>query len=222
MIKLFFGLPGCGKTTIYTMFAKTVSDQINKDIVKSRRKKKYKPKCQYNMVYGNVHLSGINNYTYIDFEWLGKYDMRGGLILIDEASIECDSRDFKVFPKYTKDYLMVHRHYQNDLVFFTQYYDRVDKTIRNLAQETYYVYKGSLSGKLFTRYYKIPYGVDIPSRKSLEDKQYGEIVMGFCQPSFFSRLMSPWLFRPKYYKFFDSWEAPELPPLPRSAERKAE
>ena len=32
--------------------------------------------------------------------------------------------------------------------------------------------------------------------------------------NFFIRLFCPKLYRPKYYRYFDSWELKELPPLP--------
>lgn len=79
--KSFFGLPGCGKTTILTKLAY--------DAVRSRR---------YKNVFSNVPLS-ICGVTYLDNSCIGKYILEDGLILIDEASLYADSRDHANFSK---------------------------------------------------------------------------------------------------------------------------
>lgn len=72
-------------------------------------------------------MFGLSNYTRIKFSYLGVYDIRDCLLLIDEATIEVDSRDFKGFKKETKEFMLLHRHYNVDIVFFTQQWDGIDK-----------------------------------------------------------------------------------------------
>ena len=212
MISLYFGLPGCGKTTMYTKLAVDADILIEKD--KKRVAKGKKPFCPYKHIYGNVPLFGLSNYTRIKFSYLGVYDIRDCLLLIDEATIEVDSRDFKGFKKETKEFMLLHRHYNVDIVFFTQQWDGIDKKIRVITDRVYYLYKDPLTAKWFTRMYRVPYGIIIPDPKKDSSEKLGEIVQGYCRPSFFVRVFSPWLYRKKYYKYFDSWDAPRLKPLP--------
>lgn len=195
-VKLYFGLPGCGKTTLLTALA-----------LKAVKKKKYRN------VYSNVPLK-IFGVTYINNECIGKYVLEDALILIDEATLYADSRDYKSFGKNQITYFLEHRHFNVDIVLFTQQWDGVDKKIRVITDRVYYVYKGIFLGKWFTRYYRVPYGIIIPDRRDSSQK-LGEIVQGYCKPNFLIRLFSPWLYRPKYYDYFDSWDRPAgFDPLP--------
>lgn len=156
----------------------------------------------------------IPGLTYIDIKDLGRYSITDGCVLIDEATLQFDSRAYKSFAKETLTFFLLHRHYNVDIVLFTQQWDGVDRKIRVITDRVYYVYKGLLLGHWFTRYYRVPYGIIIPDPKDGGEK-LGEIVQGYCKPGFMQRLFGGWLFRPIYYKYFDSWEAPKLPPLPR-------
>ena len=67
MISLYFGLPGCGKTTLLSKFAL--------DACRKGRK-----------VYGNIPLA-IQGYTRIDNNCVGHYDLSDSLLLIDEGTL---------------------------------------------------------------------------------------------------------------------------------------
>lgn len=193
-VSLYFGLPGCGKTTLFTHFAK-----------KGLKSKKYVN------VYGNVRLA-LDGYTYIDNDCIGKYELINSLILIDEATLFADNRSYKSFPKHLVEFFMMHRHDNVDIILFTQQWDGVDKKIRVITDRVYYVYKPFLIGRWVSKYYRIPYGIIIPDKDGSE--KYGEIVQGYYKPNIFVRLFSPYIFRPLYYKYFDSWERTPRPPLP--------
>lgn len=195
-VKLYFGLPGCGKTTLLASMAYKA--------VRSKR---------YQSVYSNVELS-IPGVTFVDNSVIGRYDLRNCLILIDEGTLFADSRHHKEFPKEVCTYFMLHRHYNADIVIFTQGWDSMDKRIRQITDRVYYVYKTPLMGLIFTRYYRIPYGIIIPDPKKNTGSQLGEIIQGYCKPSFIVRLFSHRIFRPRWYKYFNSWVTKELPPLP--------
>lgn len=195
-VSLYFGLPGAGKTTILSYLAKKAIKQ-----------------GRYRNVYSNVRLN-IFGVTYIDNSCIGRYDLSDCLILIDEATLFADSRDYKSFGKDKITYFLEHRHYNADIVLFTQQWDGVDRKIRVITDRVYYVYKGIFLGKWFSRYYRIPYGIIIPDPKKDTSEKLGDIVQGYCKPNFLIRLFSPWIYRPSYYRYFDSWERPVLPSLP--------
>lgn len=195
-VSLYFGLPGSGKTTILAMLA-----------LKALRKSKYQH------VYSNVFLN-IPGIVYIDNACIGMYELRDCLLLIDEATLFADSRDFKNFSKGRLEYFLEHRHRNADIILFTQQWDGVDRKIRTITDRVYYVYKGLFTGKWITSCYRIPYGIIIPDKKKTSGEKLGEIVQGYSKPPFIVRLFAKRIYRPKYYKYYDSWELVELDPLP--------
>lgn len=196
-VSLYFGLPGAGKTTIMAAHAKRALGR----------------RSPYKNVFCNVKLN-LNNLIYIENSDIGKYQIENGLLLIDEATLEFDSRDYKNFSKRLVTFFLLHRHYNVDIELFTQQWDGVDRKIRVITDRVYYIYKGIFTCHWFSRYYRVPYGIIIPDPKNSSEK-LGEIIQGYAKPGLIGRLFGGWIFRPKYYKFFDSWEAPRLPELPR-------
>lgn len=194
-VSLYFGLPGCGKTTTLASIAYSAIKH-----------------SKYKYVYSNVQLS-IPGVTVIDNDIIGYKSLRDCLLLIDEATLFADNRDYKAFSKERIQYFLEHRHYNADIVLFTQQWDAVDRKIRVITDRVYYVKKGWILGHWVTRIERIPYGILFPDPRKSGEK-LGEIVQGYSKPPFLARLFSRWVIRPKYYKYFDSWEAPELEPVP--------
>jgi len=200
MIKGYFGLPGCGKSTF---LAKIAQRYISKGIRV--------------FVLKDYPVDGC----YL-FEWsdLGKYDMSGSVILIDEISLYADNRDFKLFAKAVKKYFILHRHYYCDVIWFTQQYDGVDRKIRELT--TCLMYVKTLGN--------ISYATRV-DRFIHIDKEQKDIRTGYKISGILSMIFSIFTrsfeicFRPKFYKYFNSFEAPELPekdfPLFRIADTEA-
>ncbi len=186
MITGYFGLPGCGKSTFLAKFAQHYISLGYK-------------------VY--VHQDSPVDGCYL-FNWLdlGRYDMSNSVILIDEISLKADNRDYKNLQEHIKKFFILHRHYHCDIIWFTQQYDGVDRKIRELTTCLYYI----RSAGLFS------YAIRI-DRFIWVNKEQKQIVVGFKISNFF-RVLFAWLngsmklcYRPKYYKYFDSYEAPELP-----------
>lgn len=194
-ITLWVGLPGCGKTTLLTAHA-------------------YQLRRQYAHVYTNVDLA-VPGVIRIEPEWLGVYDIRDGVVLLDEGSIWADCRDYKAMTKKMSNWLMLHRHYGCDVRVYTQRFGGVDVKIRNLCTRVYYVRKAGLLGRWITSYTPITYRLIVPK----DGDKVGDIVEGYQQLGLINKLIATrYCFRPRWYRYFDSWSAPPLPPLPPGKE----
>lgn len=189
MITCFFGLPGCGKSTL---LAKIATKEL---------KRIHKGKSRYRRVLSNYYIKGCQKLV---FSELGRVDMSESLILIDEISLDADSRDYKEFSKHFKQFFILHRHYGTDIIYATQQYDGVDRKIRELTHNLYYMKKIGPITYATTIFRKITISED------------SEIKMGYVFPSLMkilTDLKNTMIFcwRPRYYKYFDSFDAPELP-----------
>lgn len=194
-VSLYFGLPGCGKTTMLSYLAlKAIKG------------------TKYDNVYSNVELN-IPGIIYIPDDVIGKYELHDGLLLIDEATLFADSRDYKNFSKGRLEFFLKHRHRNIDIILFTQQWDGVDRKIRVITDRVYYVFKGVFLGHWFSTIWKIPYKVMFPNE---DGDRAGEIIMGYVKPPIFVRFFAKKVYRPPLYKYFDSWELDPLPELPSS------
>lgn len=192
MVCLYFGLPGAGKTTVATSLALQFSEPSLSN--------------PYRHVYHNVKSMKVPGATYIDNECIGKFDISDSAIIIDEAQLFADNRDYKTFNKDLKEFFFGHRHYNCDIFLFSQQWDSLDKKIRSITDRVYYVYKPKILGMFMTNYYRIPYDIIIPDPKKSQ-QSLGEIIQGYCKPSLFQRLIATKrLFRPKFYPYFNSFE----------------
>lgn len=194
-VSVYFGLPGCGKTTTLTKLAyEAVSN------------------CNYKHVYSNVGLN-IPGVTYIENSVIGRFELRDCLLLIDEGTLFADNRAYKEFSKERIEYFLTHRHRCADIVVFTQKWDALDIKIRTITDRVFYVYKPFLTGCVLSKCVRVPYGLVFPDPKKGGDK-LGEIIQGYMKPPFFSRVFAKRIYRPRWYPYFDSWEVQEFDPLP--------
>lgn len=204
MISLYFGLPRCGKTTLISRIAYLASHghKVNGRL--------------YKHVFCNVHLSDLPGVTYIDSSWIGLYDMSDSLILIDEGTIAFDARSWKTFTGSIRNGFLLHGHYRQDIMIFTQRWDGIDLNIRTITEKVFYIQKSKLFPWI-SYFYQIPYGIIIPDKKQqkqMTGQTLGEIIQGYCKPPLLKRIFCHRIWRPRWYRYFDSWEAPVLPPVP--------
>lgn len=196
MITGIIGVPGCGKSTYLSMLAQQELKKISRG------------KSPYKRVYSNFACRGCYR---IDARDLGRYDLRDCLILLDELTIDCDARDYKAFARSTKEFFILHRHFNIRIVYATQDPSRVDKTIRNLTYDLWYL-KTSLfpllrRWSICTRIYR-----------NLNINEYtSELTLGYRFPVLRELLFSRsrrLCYRPRYYAAFDSFDPCSLISLP--------
>lgn len=124
MITCYFGTPGCGKTSFLAWYAKKY------------QKKMKRGKCPYDSIYSNVPIKGCKQITVND---LAKFRVPNALILLDEITLDVDSRDYKSFSQGLKEFFLLHRHDFIDIVYCCQDYSSVDKKIRDCTFDLWYV-----------------------------------------------------------------------------------
>lgn len=192
MIRTFFGSPGAGKTTVACKLA-------------------LKNKKHYDQIYLNFSNKIPSAYT-CKLSGLGEWTFpERSYILIDEAGIEYNSRAYKGLPKPTISWYKLHRHFGCDIDVFSQSWEDMDVTIRRLSPELWYMYKIG-PWTLCRRVYK----------RVTVNRDTEQIIDGYHMASMWWLIFWPvqlgWPFdkkftltyRPFYYKYFDSWEHPNL------------
>ncbi len=186
MIKGYFGVPRSGKTT--TLVKTAISDLK-------------RLKQRYDHIYTiNFKCSGC---TEIIWEDLANYKMYNCLILIDEISTLADNREFKSFLNEHRDFFVMHGHFGIDIIWCTQNYEKVDKTIRELTQELWYMSKSVVPFlSQFTICRKIYRQININEHTS--ELTLGYRFCNFLEGLFVSNLEI--VYRKPLYKYFDSYD----------------
>ena len=182
MIKGYFGVPGCGKSTT---------------LVKEYRNNRRKYKNIYSV---NIEIKGVKQITKEDFE---KYKFPDSLILWDEITLDYDNREFKKFTNEAKEAWLLHRHFGTDIIYATQNYENVDKKIRDLTLELWYMSKSVVPlFRGFTTTKRIYRNINI--NENTAELTLGYRFCNFIESLFVSNFKLIW--RRKYYKYFDSWD----------------
>lgn len=188
MITCYFGVPGCGKTTLLTKFAITELKSIKKG------------RGKYKDVYTNFYCKGCKK---IDFNDLKTHVVRDSLIIFDEITMDADNRKFKTFPDSIRDFFILHRHLGNDIIYATQSFEMVDLKIRQLTQQLWYMSRSVIPILSEFTYAKRIY------REININEFNSELTLGyrFCNllEAIFVKNMKLCLRRP-LYKYFDSYD----------------
>lgn len=193
MITLYFANVGSGKSTKLAQIA-------SKELKKIR-----KGKSKYKYVVSNCHIKGV--YYVPDIHIIAEKAFENCLILIDEGSIEFNSRNYKSMKPQEVQYFKLHRHYggydpidkinySNDIVIVSQSYEDIDITIRRLYGQMYILKKLG------------PFTAEREIKKYITIDENEQIIEGYR----FVRLPRFWLRKP-YYKYFDSYWRPENVPV---------
>lgn len=193
MFRLFFGSPGCGKTTY------AVSQVFND-------RKKKRPVYDYHFVNFECSIArkcsmkGIGTWTFPEHSYLA----------CDESGVEFNSRLFKKLPAEAMEYFKEHRHYKVDIDFFSQSWHDTDLVIRDLCDEVWHLKK--LGPWTLAR--RIQKKVDIDEQTHKPDDMYykSKMIKRFL-PFPFHQVSFKIIFRPKYYRYFNTHERKQLPVL---------
>lgn len=188
MIIGYFGVPGSGKSTLLSKFAVKELKRIQKG------------KSKYKNVYTNFYVAGCKQ---IDYDKLNELKVYDSLIILDEITLDADNRNFKSFPTGVRDFFILHRHLGCDIIYATQSYELVDKKIRQLTQELWYI---STTVVPLLRNFTMARRI----YRTIKINEYtGDLILGyrFCnllELMFTSNIKT--VFRPLYFRFFDSYD----------------
>lgn len=207
MITVLFGSPGSGKTTVAC-----------RSLVKNAKR--------YNATFANFDCKCCTGQDGIDLTGLGCWTFpEYSYIAIDEAGIEYNNRKFKSLPQETIKWFKLHRHYKCDVDVYSQSWDDMDITLRRLADRLFYIRKlGPFT--LIRRVYK-RVTVDKNTQQIIDGYKMVNLLWLLLKPIYFAsyaffglgfvlKFLCPFdeiklVFRPLYYKYFDTHAAPALP-----------
>lgn len=182
---VFLGIPGTGKTSLAARLACTFKGY----------------KCSdglvHKYVYSNVPIKGTFK---IDKTDIGQFDISKGMLIVDEAGIDYNNRQFKALGMNTIEWAKYFRHHEIfNFVMFSQGLD-IDVTFLRLAHKVYILLpiKG-LS--------KLGFVTFIGLRKRLGPNDRQEIVDGYTY-KFTDFHILPCR---KYWKYFDTLDVKKLP-----------
>lgn len=177
ILSIYFGVPGAGKTTFASYLAKH-------DLKKGLK------------VWSNVPITGT--YKLSPKDDIGNYSIVDGRVIIDEAGLEYNNRDFKEFSKNALRFYKYHRHNELAIDIFSQGYDDMDKKLRVLAQRLYVVKKSLIPFFIRRRTIAKKVGINELSKEIIDEY-------------YFVPLSSKWIFAPFVWKMFNTISREELP-----------
>lgn len=205
VLNVYFGVPGSGKTTFAAhltkwalhenaiiRFCRKHENKLTRAILDSKYLKRSIP------VYSNVPITGAFQ---LDAKSdIGHYMIEGAKIIIDEAGIEYNNRNFKAFPPEAIYFYKYHRHYQTSVDVFSQSFDDMDITLRRLAQNFYVVRKSLIPFCIVARRIRRKVGVDETTKQIADLYSMGLPVIDTTR-----------IFSPPLWKMFNSYSRKQLP-----------
>lgn len=183
---LLFGKKGSGKNTLLTKWA-----------------------IRYNKLgYTVFSDSEIFNTYKLDTNWIGKYDFpKNSVLLVQEAGITWDNRNFKSFPAEVRDFFKLQRHKNVIVVMASQSFD-VDKKLRDLTDEMYLIVNYMRIFSVAKRINKkiTIQKADDPNKNTNDQASFLTEAYSFDLPFFWK-----FTYIPRYVKYFNSFEAHQMP-----------
>ena len=186
MIKAVYGLPGSGKTTLLSVAA-----------YKWNHGKSFLGIPPAKTVFTNFAMPGCYK---LDFNALGLFNFCDCNIIIDEIMLLCDCRAYKNFPDHLRDFFALHRRSRTNVLWCSQSWGDTDLKIKNLTEEYFLLEKCPVFSFL---------SIVKPIDKDLGIGKMGDVYK-IASPLFWY-----FLYRPRWYHLFDSYESylHSLPPV---------
>lgn len=205
VLNVYFGVPGSGKTT----FAAYLAKQCARESIVIRLCRRFP--CRFTNwilngknwkravpVYSNVPIKGTLQLD--PMSDIGVNLIEDGKMIIDEAGIEFNNRNYKSFPKHAIKFFKLHRHYGVSVDVFSQSYEDMEVTLRRLAQNYFVVKKSIIPKVVVIKRVKRKVGIDEMTHQIADHYYFDFPILG-----------TKWIWCPPLWKMFDSYECPELP-----------
>lgn len=148
-------------------------------------------------VYSTDYIKGCYKLDINDLKT--KCAEKRSLLIIDEASLKMNSRDFQKTKLELIEYFKMSRHYHNKIILISQTFTDTDKQIRDLSTRVLFI-RRVLNGV-----------ISLPVRVSgdITIGQDGQPTMGYSLGHFSAPLLLP-----RYFKYFDSFGSSSRELLP--------
>lgn len=205
VLNVYFGVPGSGKTTFAAYLTKWALHEnpiirfcrknqnfLTLPILKSKYLKRRIP------VYSNVPITGA--FKLDPKTDIGSYMIEDAKVIIDEAGIEYNNRNYKSFPQEAIYFYKYHRHYKVSVDVFSQSYEDMDVTLRRLAQNFYVVRRSLVPFCVVAIRIRRKVGVDEMTKQITDLYSMGLPVLDTKR-----------IFSPPLWKLFNSYSRKELP-----------
>lgn len=186
MITGYFCPPGGGKTSVITLIAQREYERAKKG------------KSRYWHIYTNFPCRDM---LQIRLQDLGEYYIHDSLIILDEVTLDLDSRDWKQVSRGLKEFIVLHRHLNNDIIWCAQDQSRCEKTLRENTVQLYYLRRSPLP--FFNRWCV----AKRIFRKLTINEYSSEIVLGYRFSDWLdaiSQHCNQRFYLPKAWKYFDT------------------
>ena len=147
---------------------------------------------------------------------LGEYTPpSGSVLIIDEAGIHYNNRKYKSLSQKTIEWFKLHGHYKVDVIVLSQSWEDMDITLRRLADKLIYIRKLGAGLTILRRVQKFVQ-IDSETHQIIDGYRFLPIWYSLLRLLVIGRVLRlpkpfSFLFRPRYYKLFDSWAVPETP-----------
>ena len=205
VLNVYFGVPGSGKTTfaayltkwalhenVLIRFCRKRPNRLTNLLLNSRCLKRRID------VFSNVPITGA--YQLNAKEDIGRFMIEDAKIIIDEAGIEYNNRNYKTFSQEAIYFYKYHRHYKTSVDIFSQSYEDMDVTLRRLAQNFYVVRRSLVPFCVVARRIRRKVGVDEHTKQIMDLYAMGVPIID-----------SRRIFAPSLWKLFNSYSRKELP-----------
>lgn len=215
VINVYFGVPGSGKTTFAAWLVKWCNKQAwpvtlgywlmyhwPYDLIPKNPIAHFLLESKYWKrridCYSNVPITGA---LQLDARGdPGVWWIHNGKVIIDEAGVEFNNRNYKSFPPEAIYFFKYHRHYRLSVDVFSQSFEDMDVTIRRLARSFFVVKRSLMPGCICIKKIRRSVGIDEQTHQIVDAYKFGLPIFD-----------TKWVFSPPLWRLFNSYSCKDLP-----------